>query len=176
MQHGPEPTTNTIQTASLVLPLLGTIQAGLPLSQQQQPVPVPAPIQTAGKPLSTQQLEDPGDFIELYPDNLLSELRVASTYPLEAIEAEQWAQKNGRLSDKRLMDETQNQSGYPSMQAVVVLSGGSARLNQNMPWTADVRPELRHEYQAPDTVPDESYPRISTLPSALCASYWLDRL
>ena len=43
------------------------------------------------KPEELDQLVAP---IALYPDTLLSQVLIASTYPLEVVEAERWAQQN----------------------------------------------------------------------------------
>jgi len=42
--------------------------------------------------------------IALYPDNLLSQTLVASTYPLEIIQLQQWLDRNKNLKDKALVD------------------------------------------------------------------------
>ena len=39
---------------------------------------------------SLQQIEDLVSPVALYPDSLLSQILVASTYPLEIVEAQQW--------------------------------------------------------------------------------------
>ena len=56
---------------------------------QQQPPPLPPPDQT----LTPNQLDDLVAPIALYPDELLSQILVASTYPLEVVEAAQWLQQ-----------------------------------------------------------------------------------
>jgi hypothetical protein len=54
--------------------------------------------------------------IALYPDQLLSELLVASTYPLEIVQAEQWLQQNPKLKGKELADAARKQDWDPSIQ------------------------------------------------------------
>jgi hypothetical protein len=39
--------------------------------------------------------------IALFPDPLLSQTLVASTYPLEVIQLQQWLEKNKGLKDRR---------------------------------------------------------------------------
>jgi hypothetical protein len=73
--------------------------ASLLIGQQPAPPPppgaAPPPEQTA--PIPPQQLDDLVAPIALYPDTLLSQILVASTYPLEVVEAQQWLQQNTNL-------------------------------------------------------------------------------
>ena len=60
--------------------------------------PPPAPRRSKQAPLlSPQQLDNLVAPIALYPDPLLTQVMVASTYPLEVVEAQQWLQKNSSL-------------------------------------------------------------------------------
>jgi len=47
--------------------------------------------------------------IALYPDPMLSQTLVASTYPLEIIQLQQWLEKNKSLKDKALADAVKKQ-------------------------------------------------------------------
>jgi hypothetical protein len=105
----------------------------------QQPPPAPPdspppPEQT----LPPQQLDDLVAPIALYPDNLLSEILAASTYPLEIVEAQQWLQQNPNLKGKKLMEKAQHQNWDPSVQALVAFPDVLARLNQDVRWTTDL--------------------------------------
>ena len=51
------------------------------------------------KPEELDQLVAP---VALYPDTLLSQVLIASTYPLEVVEAERWAQQNKNLKGDAL--------------------------------------------------------------------------
>jgi hypothetical protein len=76
--------------------------------------------------------------IALYPDTLLSQILVASTYPLEVVEAQQWLQQNPTLKGQALVDAAQKQNWDPSVQALVVFPDVLARLNQDVRWTTDL--------------------------------------
>ena len=77
--------------------------------------------------------------IALYPDNLLSQILVASTYPLEVVEAQQWLQQNRNLTrGQNLINAAQRQNWDPSIQALVVFPDVLARLNQDIRWTTDL--------------------------------------
>ena len=60
--------------------------------------PAPAP------PLNPQQLQDLVAPIALYPDTLLSQILVASTYPIEVVEAQQWLQQQ-RIAETTEADD-----------------------------------------------------------------------
>jgi len=76
--------------------------------------------------------------IALYPDGLLSQVLVASTYPLELVEAEQWLQRNQNLQGPQLVDAARQQNWDPSIQALVVVPDVIERLNSNIRWTTDL--------------------------------------
>jgi hypothetical protein len=110
----------------------------------QQPPPAapssaPPPGQAPAQPLLTQpQLDDLVAPIALYPDNVLSQILVASTYPLEVVEAQQWLQQHKTLTGQKLVDEAQKQNWDPSVQALVVFPDVLTRLNQDVRWTTDL--------------------------------------
>jgi len=111
----------------------------------QQPPPPPGGVPQAPgttvpteQRLSPPQLEDLVAPIALYPDNLLSQILVASTYPLEVVEAQQWLQQNRNLAGQNLINAAQRQNWDPSVQALVVFPDVLARLNQDIRWTTDL--------------------------------------
>ncbi len=73
--------------------------------------------------------------IALYPDALLSQVLVVSTYPQELEEAEDWLQQNGNLEGPQLMDAAKQQNWDPSVQALVAFPSVMALLTSNMQWT-----------------------------------------
>ena len=56
--------------------------------------------------------------IALYPDALLSQILMASTYPIEVIEADRWIRKNQGLTGDRLDDALLNREWDPSVKAI----------------------------------------------------------
>src|SRR6202162_2825924 len=76
--------------------------------------------------------------IALYPDNLLSQVLAASTYPLEVVEAAQWLRQNGNLQGQQLVDAARQQNWDPSVQALVVFPDVLNRLNSDIRWTTDL--------------------------------------
>ncbi len=56
--------------------------------------------------------------IALYPDALLSQVLMASTYPIEVIEADRWVRRNSELKDEALDDALLDKDWDPSVKAV----------------------------------------------------------
>ncbi len=103
-----------------------------------QPMPdQPMPDQNAPV-LSESQLENLVAPIALYPDALLSQVLVASTYPLEIVEAQQWLQQNGNLRGRELMAAAQQQNWDASVQALVAFPDVVALLSRNIQWTTEL--------------------------------------
>lgn len=102
----------------------------------QGPPPGQAPPPAA--PLNPEQLQDLVAPIALYPDTLLSQILVASTYPIEVVEAQQWLQQNRNLKGQALMDAARQQNWDPSIQALVAFPDVLTRLNQDIRWTTDL--------------------------------------
>src|SRR6187551_1326389 len=59
--------------------------------------------------LKKEQLEQLVSPIALYPDNLLAQVMMASTYPLEVVEASRWLTANKNLKGKALQDAAEKQ-------------------------------------------------------------------
>ena len=76
--------------------------------------------------------------IALYPDPLLSQTLVASTYPLEIIQLQQWLERNKGLNDKALVDAVSKQPWDPSIQAMAALPDVVKRLADDIQWTTDL--------------------------------------
>src|ERR1035438_9412005 len=126
LSSGSRPTVAAI----LAVLLLGS---GILLAQQAPPAP-PPPDQT----LSPDQLNDLVAPIALYPDPLLSQVLVATTYPLEVVQAYQWVQKNPGMSGPAVTQAAQEQNWDASVQALVVFPDVLKRLNDDVAWTTNL--------------------------------------
>jgi uncharacterized membrane protein YgcG len=112
-----------------------TVRAQEEPSPPQQQAQTPAVSQQAW---SADQLDNLVAPIALYPDPLLSQVLVASTYPLEVVEASQWLQRNRDLQGQALIDAAKQQPWDPSVQALVAVPDALAKLNQDIRWTTDL--------------------------------------
>jgi uncharacterized membrane protein YgcG len=114
----------------LCLVCVPLLAGGLMVAQQPAP-PAQAPAQL----LSPEQLDTLVAPIALYPDALLSQVLVASTYPLEVVEAQQWLQCNGSLRGQQLTEAARQQNWDASVQAMVAFPDVLTMLHQDVQWT-----------------------------------------
>ncbi|MGA3185717.1 MAG: DUF3300 domain-containing protein [Bryobacteraceae bacterium] len=106
---------------------------------QDPPAPAAGPDAAAETPtLTPEQLESMVAPIALYPDTLLSQVLVASTYPLEIVEAQQFLDQNPNLTGAALVDAAKKQNWDPSIQSLVPFKDVVKRLNSDIRWTTDL--------------------------------------
>ena len=107
---------------------------------QEPPPPPPAGQESPPPPpaLTPDQLDTLVAPIALYPDPLLSQILVASTYPLEVVEANQWMEQNQNLKGAALLDAAKQQNWDPSVQGLVAFPQVVAQLNRDVRWTTDL--------------------------------------
>jgi Protein of unknown function (DUF3300) len=110
---------------------------------------VPARAEDAAAPLATAaQAQTPTDEqlpegqieqlvapIALYPDPLLSQVLMASTYPLEVVEAARWSHDNSMVNGHALQDAMQAQSWDPSVKALTAVPQTLQMMNDKLDWT-----------------------------------------
>ena len=88
--------------------------------------------------LSPDQLDSLVAPIALYPDNLLAQVLVASTYPLEIIQLQQWMKKNPDLEGDALAAAVAEQPWDPSIQSMAVVPDAVERLANDIQWTTEL--------------------------------------
>ena len=124
---------------SVVAALCAIIAAPSPIhARQQAPAPPAAAKSDASAPLTGEQLESLVAPIALYPDPLLAQCLVASTYPLDIVAAQQWLSRNSTLKGDALVAAAEKQPWDPSVQALASLPDALKRLSENIAWTVDL--------------------------------------
>jgi hypothetical protein len=73
--------------------------------------------------------------VALYPDALLSQMMMASTYPLDIVEAARWRKANAALKDKALEDALAKQPWDASVKSLTAFPDVLDRMNQDLAWT-----------------------------------------
>ena len=76
--------------------------------------------------------------VALYPDPLLSQTLVASTYPVELMQLQQWMGKNTSLKDQALADAVAKQPWDASIQGLATFPDVVEMLAGNIQWTSDL--------------------------------------
>jgi hypothetical protein len=100
----------------------------------------------AAAPASAQELEDEPVFSEaeldqmlapiaLYPDALLAQILMASTYPLEVVEAARWSRNNPGLEGEAAVAAVEHMDWDPSVKALVAFPQVLARMSEDLEWT-----------------------------------------
>ena len=123
--------------AVLVLPLHA--QQGTP-PLQVSPDLLPPEKQAAAAPKATasfskEQIEQLVAPIALYPDALVAQVLMASTYPLEVVQAARWAKANPKVTGKALEDAMQKQSWDPSVKSLTATPQVLDMMNDKLDWT-----------------------------------------
>ncbi len=127
-----------ITTRAVAVLCAALLAAQSPYTYAQQPQPAAGATDQSQKTLSQGQLESLVAPIALYPDPILSQALVASTYPLEIVEAGRWFSQNSSLTGKALADAAAKQPWDASVQALVMLPDVLKRLNQDVTWTSEL--------------------------------------
>ena len=148
----------SIRILGLALALLGT---ELPLGAQEQSPAAPPPAapttstQAASTPVTSSQptpsqatatpalftsdrLEQLAAPIALYPDSLVAQILMASTYPLEVVEAARWVEQNPTLTGAALEEGLKQNEWDPSVKALCAVPTVLKRMNDNLAWTKDL--------------------------------------
>jgi hypothetical protein len=107
------------------------------------PAQEPAPSQAAATgetpaAIPPEQLDSLVAPIALYPDPLLAQVLVASTYPLEIIQLQQWLAKNPGLEGDALADAVAKQPWDPSIQSMAAVPDVVKRLADDVQWTTEL--------------------------------------
>ncbi len=99
--------------------------------------PTPGPASPAANPLNKGQIEQLVAPIALYPDPLLSQVLMASTYPLEIVEADRWVREPAHQSLKgdALTNALKSENWDPSVMALVPFPKLLALLAERLQWT-----------------------------------------
>ena len=129
-------TTSTYMTGGLrrFAMVVALLFAGANGAAAQQPQPQQ---QSAGT-FNNQQIEQLVAPIALYPDDLVSQILMASTYPLEVVEAARWVKENPKVTGPALQDAMQKQPWDPSVKALAAVPQTLAMMNDQLKWTQDL--------------------------------------
>ena len=89
----------------------------------------------AKKVFSPEELEQVVAPVALYPDSLLAQILMASTYPLEVVEAERWAKQNKDLKGDAFAAALEKQPWDPSVKSLVNFPQVLEMMSQKLDWT-----------------------------------------
>ena len=101
------------------------------VSPQQQKA---AASQQAAAAFSKEQIEQLVAPIALYPDALVAQVLMASTYPLEVVQAARWVKENPKVTGKALEDAMQKQPWDPSVKSLTATPQVLTMMNDKLDW------------------------------------------
>ena len=96
------------------------------LAQEAQPA------QPTFKPEELEQIVAP---IALYPDSLLAQIFMASTYPLEIVEAARWSKANPKVTGDALQTALEKQTWDPAVKSLTAFPDVLAGMSDKLDWT-----------------------------------------
>jgi hypothetical protein len=73
--------------------------------------------------------------IALYPDSLLTQILMASTYPLEVVQADRWAKQNKNMKGDALAKALEAQTWDPSVKSLVNFPQVLTMMSEKLDWT-----------------------------------------
>jgi uncharacterized membrane protein YgcG len=76
--------------------------------------------------------------IALYPDSLLTQILMASTYPLEIVQADRWAKQNKDMKGDALAKALEAQPWDPSVKSLVNFPQVLGMMSEKLDWTQKV--------------------------------------
>src|SRR5215471_14466122 len=118
--------------AALALCLVGF--AFLPPTEgHAQGVPAPQGAQPAV--FKTEEIDALVAPIALYPDNLIAQMLMASTYPFEVVQAARWQMQNQNLTGDQLDAALNMQPWDPSVKALCQVPTVLQQMNEKLDWT-----------------------------------------
>jgi len=116
-------------------------QAAAPRPPTTTPSTAPATPATApaAQTFSQQQLDQLLAPIALYPDSLLSQVLMASTYPIEVVQADRWVKANPpALTGDALATALDQQRWDPSVKSLVNFPQVLAMMSDKLDWTTQL--------------------------------------
>lgn len=124
------------RSAALITALM--LASSPALAQQSPANPMPAATaatrNTAAKTFSQQDLDRLLAPIALYPDALLAQILMASTYPLEVVEAARWVKANPKVSGAALETAMARQSWDPAVKSLTAVPQVVQQMSENLDW------------------------------------------
>ena len=90
--------------------------------------------------LKAEELDQLVSPIALYPDNLLSQVLIASTYPLEVVQADRWVKDNKSLKGEALKTAAGKQGWDDSIKSLTAVPDVLNMMSSQLDWTQKFEP------------------------------------
>src|SRR6187402_483881 len=124
----------SLRLSSLVSALIGLLVL-LPFpTLAQTPAAAPA-VAASEQSLKSEELDALVAPIALYPDPLVSLVLMASTYPLEVVQADRWVRENQKFKGDQLKAEVAKQAWDESIKSLVATPDVLSMMSAKLDWT-----------------------------------------
>jgi len=118
--------------APILVVALAVLSANVP--GLAQPAGAPAAPSTAASAVSQQELDRLLAPIALYPDALIAQILMASTYPLEVVYAARWSKEHPDIKGKALEAEMQKRDWAAEVKALTAVPQVLNQMSENIGW------------------------------------------
>jgi hypothetical protein len=159
--------------------LLLTLPATPEMALAQAPPAASASASTAAAAPKTIKKEELAALlapIALYPDTVIAQILMATTYPLEVVLASRWLEKHKDLKGDQLAQEAQKQGWDPSVAGLCALPDVLKKMDERVDWmqkvgdavlaqqkdVMDVIQELRRKAQAEGNLKSDDHMKVTT--------------
>jgi hypothetical protein len=109
--------------------------------------------QQAQPAFAQQELDQMLAPIALYPDSLLSQILMASTYPIEVVQAARWSKANSGITGDQAVQAVEQNNWDPSVKSLVAFPQVLSMMDEKLDWTERLGDAfLSQQQQVMDTV------------------------
>ena len=125
-----------------------------PIASYAQDIPpaplgtvAPSAVDTKSDTYTQQKLDQMLAPIALYPDQLVSQILMASTFPLQIVQAARWLDNPGdaALKGEALVNALQPMNWDPSVKSITAFAAIVTMLNKNLDWTDSLGVAFTHQ-------------------------------
>src|SRR5512138_2945148 len=142
----------------------------------QGAAPAAAPSGGSSQNFKQEELDQMLAPIALYPDALVTQVLMASTYPLDVVEAARWAEQNKGLKGDALSNALQGQKWDESVKSLTAFPDVLDKMNKDLAWTQklgdaflgqqkqvlDTIQSLRQRAQSAGNLKSNEYQKVET--------------
>jgi len=117
-----------------ILAALAAVAVAVPAEQAAAPKP-DAQAQAQAQPFKPEELEQIVAPIALYPDSLLSQVFMASTYPLEIVQAARWQKEHPDVKGDAVSKAVEKETWDASVKSLIAFPDVLTMMNEKLDWT-----------------------------------------
>jgi hypothetical protein len=121
--------------AACAFAFLAVMLALAPGVRAQEATTQTAALEPSAPALNTEELDQLVAPVALYSDKLLAQVLMASTYPLEVVEADRWAREHSSLKGEALLSALDKERWDPSVKSLVQVPQVLKMMSDKLDWT-----------------------------------------